>query len=88
VCVEDLEDELIRCLGHEAVEGVLEEQGDLASFRTFQKQPEWRGRAAEEQLRRFLGAGSGRKIRTAALLVGALALNDVPRPLDRVLAHV
>ena len=88
VCVADLEDELIRCLGDDAVEGVLEEQGDLVSFRTFQKQPEWRGRTTEEQLRRFLGTGSGRKIRTAALLVGALDLTRVPRPLDRVLAHV
>ncbi len=88
VCVEDLEDELIRCLGDDAVEGILEAQGDLVSFRTFQKQPEWRGRSTEEQLRRFLGAGSGRKIRTAALLVGALDLTRVPRPLDRVLAHV
>jgi hypothetical protein len=88
VCVADLEEELIRCLGDDAVEGVLEEQGDLVSFRTFQKQPEWRGRTTEEQLRRFLGAGSGRKIRTAALLVGALDLSRVPRPLDRVLAHV
>jgi hypothetical protein len=88
VCVADLEDELIRCLGDDAVEGVLEEQGDLVSFRTFQKQPEWRGQTTEEQLRRFLGTGSGRKIRTAALLVGALDLTCVPRPLDRVLAHV
>ncbi len=88
VCVADLEDELIRCLGDDAVEGVLEEQGDLVPFRTFQKQPEWRERTTEEQLRRFLGTGSGRKIRTAALLVGALDLNRVPRPLDRVLAHV
>jgi hypothetical protein len=88
VCVADLEDELIRCLGYNAVEGVLEEQGDLVSFRTFQKQPEWRGRTTEEQLGRFLGTGRGRKIRTAALLVGALDLTRVPRPLDGVLAHV
>jgi hypothetical protein len=88
VCVEDLEDELIRCLGDGAVEAVLEAQGDLVSFRTFQKQPEWRERATAEQLRRFLGTGSGRKIRTAALLVGALDLTRVSRPLDRVLAHV
>ena len=88
VCDADLEDELIRCLGDDAVEGVLEAQGDLVSFHTFQKQPEWRGRTTTEQLRRFLGTGSGRKIRTAAMLVDALDLNDVPRPLDRVLAHV
>jgi hypothetical protein len=88
VCSADLEDELIRALGAAAVERVLEAQGDLGSFRTLQKQPEWRGRATEEQLRRFMGSGSGRKIRYARLLVDALDLGRVPRPLDRVLAHV
>jgi hypothetical protein len=88
VCVADLEDELIRCLGTDAVEDVLERQRDLGSFRTLQKQPAQQGRPIEAQLRRFLGAGSGRKIRYARLLVDALDLADVPRPLDGVLAHV
>ena len=88
VCVADLEDELIRSLGAAAVEQVIEAQGDLGPFRTFQKQPAWRERSAEEQLRRFLGTHSGRKIQSAALLVDALDLARVPRPLDRVLAHV
>jgi hypothetical protein len=88
VCIEDLEDELIRSLGAAAVEQVIDDQGELESFRTFQKQPAWRGRTTEEQLRRFLGTHSGRKIRSAALLVDALDLTRVPRPLDRVLAHI
>ena len=88
VCVADLEDELIRALGAAAVEQVVEAQGDLGSFRTLQKQPAWRGRPAEEQLRRFMGSGGSRKIRYARLLVEALDLAQVPRPLDRVLAHV
>ena len=88
VCVADLEDELIRSLGAAAVERVIEAQGELESFRTFQKQPAWRGRTDEEQLRRFFGTYSGRKIRSAALLVDALDLTQVPRPLDGVLAHV
>jgi hypothetical protein len=87
VCVADLEDELIRSLGAAAVEQVIDDQGDLGSFRTFQKQPAWQGRTYEEQLRRFFGTHSGRKIRSAALLVGALDLARVPRPLDHVLAH-
>jgi hypothetical protein len=87
-CVADLEDELIRSLGAAAVERVLEAQGDLVSFRTFQKQPAWRGRSTEEQLRRFIGTQGGRKIQSAALLVGALDLDRVPRPLDLVLAFV
>jgi hypothetical protein len=88
VCVADLEDELIRSLGADAVEEVIEAQGDLGPFRTLQKQPAWQGRAAEEQLRRFMGSGGRRKIRYARFLVEALDLTRVPRPLDGVLAHV
>ncbi len=86
VCVADLEDELIRCLGAARVEQVIDAQGELGSFRTFQKQPEWKGRTEEEQLRRFMGTGGGRKIRYAPVLVSALDLTRVPRPLDGVLA--
>lgn len=88
VCVADLEDELIRALGAATVERVVEAQGELGSFRTFQKQPAQQGRTIEQQLRRFLGTRSGRKIRYGRLLVEALDLAQVPRPLDRVLAHV
>ena len=88
VCVADLEDELIRALGAAAVEEVVEAQGELGPFRTLQKQPAWRGRPWEEQLRRFMGSGGRRKIRYARLLVEALDLTEVPRPLDLVLAHV
>jgi hypothetical protein len=88
VCVEDLEDELIRALGALAVEEVIEAEGDLGSFRTLQKQPDWRGRPLEDQLRRFMGSGGSRKIRYARLLVDALDEERIPRPLDRVLAYV
>jgi hypothetical protein len=88
VCVADLEDELIRALGAASVEEILDAQGELGSFRTFQRQPAWQGRGTKEQLRRFMGSGAGRKIRYARLLVYALHLTRVPRPLERVLAHV
>jgi hypothetical protein len=88
VCVADLEEELIRALGAESVERVVEAQGDLPSFRTLQKQPAWRGRPLEEQLWRFFGSGGSRKIRYARLLVEALDLTRVPRPLALVLARV
>jgi hypothetical protein len=88
VCVDDLEDELIRALGASAVEHVLEAHGDLRAFRTLQKQPAWLGRPVEEQLRRFMGSGGTRKIRYARLLVEALDLHRVPRPLDRMLDHL
>jgi hypothetical protein len=88
VCVIDLEDELIRALGPARVEDVLAAQGDLSSFRTFQKQPAWRGRSIESQLRRFMGSADRRKLRYARLLVEALDPDEVPPPLDGVLAHV
>jgi len=88
VCVADLEDELIRALGAAAVEQVVDAQGELGSFRTLQKQAAWQGRTTEEQLRRFMGSGGSRKIRYARLLVDAVDLARVPRPLDRLLAHV
>jgi len=88
VCVEDLEDELIHALGTEAVLRVVESQGELDAFRTFQRQPQWRGRSDDEQLRRFFGTTSGRKIRTGAALVEALDLTRVPRPLDGLLSSV
>jgi hypothetical protein len=88
VCVADLEDELIRALGVTAVERVIEAQSELQAFRTFQREPQWRARRAEDQLRRFLGTHRGRKIQTAALLVEALDLARVPRPLDGVLDSV
>ena len=88
VCDADLEDELIRALGSPAVEEVLAANGDLNPFRTFQKQPAWRGRPAERQLRRFMGSADSRKLRYARLLVDALPLDRVPRPLVEVLASV
>jgi len=88
VCVADLEDELIRSLGAAAVEAVVAAQGELGSFRTLQKQAAHRGRTTEQQLRRFLGTRGGRKIQYARLLVDALDLTRVPRPLAGVLARV
>src|ERR1700687_6377358 len=47
VCVADLEDELIRSLGPAAVERVIDAQGEMEQFRTFQRQPQWRARTRE-----------------------------------------
>jgi len=87
VCDPDLEGELIGALGAERVEAVLERSGKLSAFRTFQKQPQWRGRPVEAQLRRFFGSSAG-KARHAPLMVEALDLDRVPRPLEKLLAHV
>jgi hypothetical protein len=88
VCDPDLEVELIRSLGATSVEAVLETEGELHSFRRFQKQPAQQDRTIEAQLRRFLGTRSGRKAQYARLLVNALDLEHVPRPLEGALAHV
>ncbi|HTZ27941.1 MAG TPA: TOPRIM nucleotidyl transferase/hydrolase domain-containing protein [Streptosporangiaceae bacterium] len=87
VCTADLEDELIRALGTEGVERVIEAQGELRSFRIFQRQPAQQGRSPQRQLHRFMGTRAGRKSQYARLLVDALDPGCVPRPLDRVLTH-
>jgi hypothetical protein len=84
-CTRDLEDELTRAMGPEGMERVLAEQNELRAFRTYQKQPAHRYRPLAEQLHGFMW---NRKQRYAVLLVEALDLARVPRPLDGVLAHV
>jgi hypothetical protein len=88
VCVADLEDELIRALGREAVERVLATEGDLRSYRIFERQPAQRDRPDRARLRRFLGTRSGRKIRYGAALVDALDLDRMPAPLARLQARM
>jgi hypothetical protein len=84
-CTRDLEDELTRAVGPDGMQRVLTEQGELRAFRTYQKQPAHRARPLEEQLHGFMW---NRKQRYAVLLVEALDLERVPRPLDSVLAHL
>jgi predicted ATP-dependent endonuclease of OLD family len=88
VCDADLEDELIRALGVDAVLEVITAQEDLGRFRIFQRQPEWEEQSNEAQLRRWLGTTAHRKISYAELLVNALDLDRVPLPLDHLLARV
>jgi hypothetical protein len=87
VCVEDLEDELIRAMGTGQVQELIDSQGDLGSFRSLQRQPEWRRQPVGAQLRRFLGSKATRKLRYARLLAGAMDLDRVPQPLAAVLAR-
>ncbi len=88
VCSTDLEDELIRSLGARRVETVVEEQGELRSFKSFQKQPAQRGKSLEAQLHRFIGTHAGRKHAYAAALIRAGAPDRVPPPLMRLLDYI
>jgi hypothetical protein len=81
VCTRDLEEELIRALGPPHVERVLAELGELERFRAFQRQPQWRGRDVGEQLHRFAGTTSGRKLLLARRLAQELAPGTSPPPL-------
>ena len=86
VCVDDLEQELIRASDRTAIETLLESQGDLSSFRTMQNQPAWRERTFEAQIHRWLRAGARRNLRYARLLTLSLHPDRLPRPLEAVLA--
>jgi hypothetical protein len=84
---EDLEDELVRAAGVDLCVDVIRAQGDDAAWELFRRQPFQQPRPAEAQLRRWLGSGSGRKIRYAGAFTEALPLEQVPRSLHQVLDH-
>lgn len=86
VCDADLEDELIRALGTDAVLAIAEREGDGRAFRSLQQQPAQRDRPVAAQLRRWLGSGARRKIHYAPLMVTALEDDRVPAALAGVLA--
>jgi hypothetical protein len=86
-CTADLEDELIRALGVEAVERVIEAAGEARSLRLLARMPAQREWTRTAVLRRFFTSQSGRKARYAALLVEALEPTRVPAPLASVLAR-
>lgn len=89
VCVNDLEEELLRAVGTASVEALFDAQGDLPSFRSFQKQRAWRGQQLEAQMYRFVRSSSRRNLRYARLLVEAAVGRDtLPRPLDALLTAV
>ncbi len=88
ICVKDLEDELIRAVRTADVEALIQSQGELGAFRTFQNQPEWRGRPIRDQLHRFFRIKARRSLRYARLLVETVESSRIPYPLDAALAYV
>jgi hypothetical protein len=87
-CDPDLEYELIRALGCDAIEAVAEAEGELRSLRLLAGMPAQQTWSRERVVHRFLGVRSGRKARYARLLVEALDLTAVPAPLTDVLDWV
>jgi hypothetical protein len=85
VCDVNLEDELVRAVGPNAVLQLFEAQRELRSFRTYQKQPAHRDRPIEDQLVGFMW---NRKLRYARLLVEALEPGGAPAPLRGLLEFV
>jgi hypothetical protein len=85
VCVSDLEDEMIRALGVDAVEAVARAEGEFRSLRTLRRQPAHQTTPPAELLRRFISTRSGRKARYGRLLAQAVDLTRIPGPLDRLL---
>ncbi|MER5883341.1 TOPRIM nucleotidyl transferase/hydrolase domain-containing protein [Streptomyces sp. NPDC001941] len=88
VCDADLEDELIRALGNDGVERVIEDQGEGRAYQTFRNQPVQREWSVDRRLRRFMGTHSGRKAQYARALVERLEADRVPEPLVRLLDRV
>ena len=86
VCVADLEDELIRALGTRRVEELIEAAGEHGPFLTFTRQPAHRGEDRDQQLRRFMGTRSGRKVRYGHILAAALDPARIPGPLAGLLS--
>lgn len=84
-CVRDLEDELIRALGSDAVLEVVRAEGELARFESLAQQPGHRDEPVADQVHRFLGTRSGRKIYYPPRLVDAVPPGREPACLIEVL---
>lgn len=85
VCVEDLEDELIRAVGADRLVAIIEQQGEIGRFRRMQRQPAQRDRPLHAHLRVFLG---NRKVRYGRLLIENLDLDQAPAPLEMLLSRL
>ena len=84
-CDRDLEDELIRALGVDAVTELIAAEGELRSLERLQGQPAQRDRSTAQQLHRFFGSKGGRKEYYGRRLAEAVPLDQVPAPLRDLL---
>lgn len=81
VCRPDLEHELLRAVGDDSIPATLDEHGDLGTFGTMQRQPQWRDQPFHAQVHRWLRAGARRNLRYAKLLIDAADVDHLPAPL-------
>jgi len=88
VCRADLEDELIRAVGIEAIERLTGAEGDARAWSTFRRQPAWHGQPTDQQFRRFVRSVSTRNVRYIRAIVDALDPEHLPHPLASLLARV
>ena len=88
VCRADLEDELIRAVGTDAIAAITEREGAARAWTTFRRQPAWQGQDPQQQFRRFIRSVSSRNGRYIVAMVDALEPDRLPRPLLGVLAYV
>ena len=75
-------------MGVRGVEEVIDREGEMRAFRTFQNQPQHRDGGAEAQLRRFMGTYSGRKKRYGRLLAESVDDDSIPPPLEALIDHI
>ncbi|WP_068251006.1 hypothetical protein [Janibacter corallicola] len=87
-CVLDLEDELVRAVGVDGVEAVIDAEGEGRSLRLLAGMPAQRGWTREAVVRRFLTSQAGRKARYARALTEALDPHRAPGPMEDLLDHL
>ncbi len=88
VCHKDLEDELLRALGPSRAVEVVDAMGLRDKLYALQQQPAWRDRDLHDQLHRFCGVASGRKVLLARNLADALTPAEVPDPLRQLVERL
>jgi len=87
-CHRDLEEELIRALGIPRTLALLQRLGLRDKLEALRQQPAWRDRPLTDQLHRFAGIASGRKVMLRGALTAALAAAELPEPLGLLLERL
>ncbi|WP_051620165.1 hypothetical protein [Haematomicrobium sanguinis] len=88
-CDPDLEGEFISSLGVESVTELIRAEGESRQWESFRQEPQQRARPVEQQLHRFFGTTSGRKLHYGfALAERARTKHAVPRVLSTLMDSI